>query len=180
MTGSWLVKLGRVAALIAGVATLAIAATISFGAGLLSPIGVWLAHRVHRARGRALSRWGSWAGAVGATVFAFLIGGAVVATKMPPDTWRNIRHAADSASVASAKAPPPAWISRYAPAAAPRSRTPPAMNSFFMIWGIGLVVGALAALVGTAGWVATMLLAFSATGRWLGRPMPIEMDADLA
>jgi hypothetical protein len=165
--------LGRIVALAAGLAILLGAAVTSFGVALSAPVGIWLVHRFQRARGRTLGAGDSWIGAVSGAIVTLLVIAGVVATMLPSGSWHQMRQVADSASTEAAKRPPPAWLSRVAPTAGrpmPGLAKSPAFNAVTMIWGMGFAVGILGGLVGTIAWVGAMLLIFSASGHWLGRP----------
>jgi hypothetical protein len=49
-----------------------------------------------------------------------------------------------------------------------------------MFWGMGIVIGMLGGLLGSVGWVATILLMFCASGRWPGTPQPVEFEPSAA
>jgi hypothetical protein len=171
--------LGRVAALIAGLTILVIAGVTTLGIVLFAPFGFWIAHRIQRRRGRRLDAWGSWIGAASGVIAALLIVAGIVAVKVPPGSWEQIRKVTDSASVQAAKQPPPAWLTRIAPAqnrsalsAASGSTT---FNGAMMVWGISMAIGMFGAAIGTIGWAGAMLLVFYATGRWV-RERPPEVD----
>ena len=100
MTESRVSLLGRIAALLAGTAILLVALAASVGLVLLAPLGIWVTSRVRRARGRTAGSFDRWIGAMfGTTLAMLLVAGGVIAT-IPADTWRDLRHSADSASAA--------------------------------------------------------------------------------
>lgn len=170
--------LGRIAALIVGVAILGGAARATFGLVLCAPLGVWVAYRFRRARRRPLGAWTGLFSAVGAVVIALLLIGSIVASRLPAGTWSRIRQAADSASAQSAKQPPPAWLDRLAPGAAARASTTkaPEFGVAGMILGFWFLAGFLGIVIGTIGWSGTMLLVFSASGRWLREPSAVTVE----
>lgn len=164
--------LNRVAAFIAGLTILIGAATVSVGVALCAPLGVWVVNRFQRSRGRPLSALGSWAGAVSAVIVALVLIAGVVASRLPAGTWSHIRQTADSASMQAAKQPPPAWLDRLVPGASTsysiqRSNGARPFNAFTMILGGGVAAIFFGNVIGTVGWIGTMLLAFAASGRWL-------------
>ncbi|HTE47481.1 MAG TPA: hypothetical protein VK636_19725 [Gemmatimonadaceae bacterium] len=181
MTESRLSLLHRAAALVAGLVVLLAGAIISVGLVLLAPLGVWVVHRFQRARGGSLDGWGSWMSAASAVTVGLLVIGGVVTTRLPAGSWSQIRQAADSASEEAAKQPPPAWLSRVVPGSASRYSTPDAkrptvFNGIILIWGIGIAAGMIGSIIGTVGWIGTMLLVFYASGHWLRVAPPVEIE----
>jgi hypothetical protein len=174
----------RVVALIAGSAILYEAARVSFGMVLCAPVGVLVVHRVRRSRGRPFGAWRSWISAVSAVAIALVVVAGVLVSQVPAGTWGRIRQTADSASVQAAKQPPPAWLDRIAPGSAARysatrSNDSGAVNAFTMIFGGVIAAGFLGNVFGTIGWVGTMLLVFSVTGRWLRGAPAVVIESDI-
>jgi hypothetical protein len=173
----------RVAALIAGLAVLIGAALVSVGVALCAPLGVWAARRVRRARGRTLDAWSSWIGAVSAVIIALILVAGVLASRLPVGAWSRVRQAADSASAHAATQPPPAWLDRLAPGAARYStngaNNPPAFNALFMLFGAVIGVGIFGNIIGTLGWIGTMLMVFAASGRWLRETPAATIETDV-
>lgn len=171
----------RLAAILAGLVVLAAGAVVSLGAALLAPVGMLIAAVVLRRRGRVLGRAASWFVAAGSVAVVLLAFAGFVATRVPSGTWRQLRRAQDSATAAAAKQPPPAWIERIAPQAAPASRAKPpaAVQTAAMAWVGGFATVFLASIYGSIGWGAGMLLGFGAAGRWPGaKPIvPATVDA---
>jgi hypothetical protein len=96
-----------------------------------------------------------------------------------------MRQTADSASAQAAQKPPPAWLDRLAPGAStrysnPTSNNSPALNAFIMIWGMAFAVCFFGSLIGTLGWIGSMLLAFSASGRWFGKTPVVAIESENA
>jgi hypothetical protein len=176
--------LGRIAALVAGLAILLATSLPTIGVGLSAPLGIWVAHRIQRARGRTLGVWQSWIGAVSGATLALFVVGATIATMLPPGTWHTIRQTADSASAEAAKQPPPAWVNRIAPPAnrysMPDFRGSPTLNTVTMVWGLALGVCVFGAVLGTVAWVGATLLVFCASGHWWREASPIEIDPHAA
>jgi hypothetical protein len=171
---------GRIAALLAGVAILLVATVGSVGLVLLAPLGIWVTHRVQRARGRTVSLFDRWIGAVVGATIALLLVVAGFAAMIPADTWREVRHSADSASVEAQKEPPPAWLRRVVPSASqplPRSAQPLAVSTIAMVWGVGIGVGMTGIMLGSVNWAGTMLLIFCVYGEWLPAPTAIDPNA---
>jgi hypothetical protein len=172
--------LRRGAALIAGVAILYWAAKATIGLALVAPIGVWAVIRFKRGRGRSVDALGSWMGAVGAVMIVLIVIGGVLASMAPAGTMDRVRHSADSSSALAAKRPPPAWLERFAPEAAARAAAQQpgnalAFNAFALILGAAIVIGFGGSTIGTIGWIGTMLLMFSVSGRWPGKSSAIAI-----
>jgi predicted PurR-regulated permease PerM len=165
--------LGRVFAFLAGLLLLLITSFISLGMVLVGAAGMGVATFAQRQRHRRISRLGGWLAAVISVAAAVAIVAFVVAERVPPNTWHQMKVAMDSANAASAKQPPPAWIDRMYPGMSQRMAQQPRMSSSsqsaFMMAGFGMAATFLVALWGTLGWAAGMLLGFGAVGRWPGR-----------
>lgn len=174
----------RLAALAAGLLLLAVGAFISLGAVLLAPVGMLIASRVQRARGRVLTRSQGWVVGAATVMLALLVAGGLVAAAVPRDAWRRVGEVADSASVAAAKEPPPAWLERIAPGATQQAAQAPPMSPTLeralMVWSIAFAVGLLGATFGTVGWAGGMLVGYGAAGRWPGSSHAASLDADTA
>jgi hypothetical protein len=100
---------------------------------------------------------------------------------IPAGTWSRARQAADSASAVAKTQPPPAWLDRIAPGTAARASMSsatrsPAMNTFTLILGAWFVAGIFGGMIGTAGWIGSMLIVFAATGDWLHRVPPVASE----
>jgi hypothetical protein len=174
--------LGRVAALFGGLAILIGITIVSVGVAVCAPIGVWIAARFQRSRGRRFDAWGSWLSAVGAVTIALALIAAVVGTQLPPGTLDRVRHTADSAAAQAPRRPPPAWLDRIVPggsarymASTPAAAPPPA--GVMMLFGLIIMIGVFGSIIGSIGWVASMLLVFSASGRWLGQSSAVAIEA---
>jgi hypothetical protein len=163
---------------IVGVALLTAVTRYTFGLALLAPIGMIAARYVARRQKSSLTLGTSWLGATGSVAVVFVAFILLVLAQMPngtfAGTFANIQRGSDSASVASAKAPPPAWLERIAPGSTARARAKPVsrkVSHAFTVWSI--VVGGVfaytlfAVVIGTAGWVPSLLLSFAFTGRWI-------------
>jgi hypothetical protein len=166
----------RLSAFVASALVLLGGAIISLGAVLLAPLGMWawsaFLHRRHRPASRATS----WLAAMASVAVGLLAVAGFALASLPPGGVHRMTQAMDSASVASAKTPPPAWLERMAPGAQARaasgSATPPSLRTPLLIWGGGVALLFLAAIVGSLGWVGGMLGGFAVTGRWPGAPVP--------
>lgn len=168
----------RAAALLVGLTILVTATVISFGLALAAPIGMWLLHRFRQARGRRFGATESWTTAAVSVGLVMLIVAGGFSRKLPDGTWRQLRHAADSASIVQANEPQPDWVRRVAPRTAARvesnGRQSPAMNTALLVWGLAMTIGFTAMIFGSLAWAGSMLIALSVSGYWLGRtPSPV-------
>ena len=159
-----------------GAIVVAIGATIiTFGGAIIAMVAVVIAWAVARRKGQPLTRGVSWlvgAGSVGVVVLVAL---AAMTTQLPKGTFAAVRKSMDSASTATPP-PPPEWLRRITP---PGQQQPPAFqqrllrSGAFTAWVGAMTVvflaGLVAAYAGTLGWLASVLLLFAATGRWLPR-----------
>jgi hypothetical protein len=172
----------RIAAFVAGLAILIGAAIVSIGAALCAPIGVWLFTRFQRSRGRRFDAFGSWMSAAGAVAIGLILVACVIATQVPPGTMSRIRQASDSASAQAAKQPPPAWLDRFVPGGAARysasKQSAAYTNAATMIFGFAILACVLGSIIGSLGWIASMLLMFSTSGRWLGASPSVAIESD--
>ncbi|MDB4907742.1 MAG: hypothetical protein JWO05_2526 [Gemmatimonadetes bacterium] len=162
----------RIAAFVGGIIVLALGSVISVGAALLAPIAIFVASRIVKARGGALTLWSSWVVAACSVGIGILLGGAVVALKLPNGSLQQVRTSYDSSSAQAAKQPPPKWLERIAPGSAARaSQAQPrshAMQTGLLAVGGMMMFSMLGGIVGSLGWAAALLLAFGAQGRWIG------------
>jgi hypothetical protein len=166
----------RVIAAIAGVAVLVAASVFTLGLALLAPLGMLGARYVARRQKSAFTLGTSWLGASLFVALAMTIIGGVAVSQLPSRMFETIQHSADSASMAK-RPPPPAWFERIAPGAAARARAAPTgpanLTRAFTIWAF--VVGGVftvtlfGAVIGTAGWLPGVLLAYAFSGRWIPR-----------
>lgn len=161
----------RLAAILAGLLVLLGGTLVSFGTVLLAPLAMWVAAVVQRRRGRMLGRGAGWFVAAGSVVLVGVGFFALGAALAPAGTWHQMRHASDSAATAARREPPPTWVQRIAPGAARQSASvpsSPAIQTAMIVWGGGVAALFMAALYGSIGWAAGMLLGFGAAGRWPG------------
>jgi len=166
----------RIVVGIAGAVALLLAATVTVGGALVAAIGVGVAAAIARKRGKRLTRTASWISAVAAVGIILLGFFGVTAARVDRQAVnKEFRQAMDSAR--AHPRPPPAWLERIAPEAAARAgaRNVPAnptLEAAMGIWttvvGTGIVVALGALLVGTIGWLATLPVAYSITGHWIG------------
>jgi hypothetical protein len=170
----------RVAACIGGLLLLFGGAVFSLGSVLFAPVGMGATAWVQRRRGHRMTRAGSWLAAVASVAIVLAVAGGVLTLVIPTETWRQARLAADSASAASAKEPPPAWLERMAPGATQRAAQSapmsPRVETAAMLLGGSIAVGLFAALFGSLGWVAGMLFGLAFSGHWPGSAAVLEAD----
>ncbi|MEO8335982.1 MAG: hypothetical protein ABI664_13475 [bacterium] len=171
---SW--NLRRGVAAIAGVAMLVGVTVVSFGLALLAPIGMIVARKVARREKTPLTFFTSWLGAAFGVCGALMIVALVVVAVMPSGTIASIGKTADSVSTASSGKPPPAWIEKISPGATARARASQVNQGSRMVRSLTIgstVVGfvilysLLAMLIGTAGWLPSLLLTYAFSGRWI-------------
>lgn len=162
----------RAAALVAGLLLLAVGGVLSLGMALVAALAMFVAYRVQARRGRVLGPGQGWVVCT-AAVTIVLIGVATYGLHaMPANSWDQMQQAFDSASVASAKQPPPAWMQKVAPGAAQRAASrpqpSPKIAKYYLIWAGAMGLGFVAAFYATIGWAASMLVGYGAAGRWPG------------
>jgi len=166
----------RAIAAIAGAALLVAAAVFTLGLALLAPLGMLGARYVARRQTSALTLGTSWLGASLFAALAVAVIGGVAFSQLSRRTLDTIKHSADSASMAK-RPPPPAWFERIAPGAAERARLAPTgpanLTRAFTIWtfvvGGVFTVTLFGTVIGTAGWLPGLLLAYAFSGRWIPR-----------
>jgi hypothetical protein len=164
----------RVSAFVAGTVVLLAGAFISFGTALLAPLGMWTSSAFLRRRHRPATRATGWLTAMTSVAVGLLAVAAFALASLPAGGVHRMTQVVDSASAASAQAPPPAWMERLAPGtqarAASGSQTPASLRMPLLIWGGGVAILFMAAIVGSLGWLGGMLCGFAITGRWPGTP----------
>lgn len=172
---------GRIFAFLAGLFLLLIGSLISFGLTLVGAVGMGIATLAKRQRRQHLSRLGGWIASVVSVAIACVVIAFVVAEAVPSNTWTHVQVAMDSASAASAKQPPPAWIERMYPGmsqrAAAQHRLSGSAQVAFEVAGFGFVGTLFAGFCGTLGWFAGLLLGFGVHGEWPGTsPMLVKQS----
>jgi len=172
--GSW--NLSRGFAAIAGVALMVTMSIVTLGLALLAPIGMIVARKIARRENTPLTFFTSWLGAAFGVCAALIVAALVTIAVMPSGTFAGIGKTADSVSTASSKQPPPAWLEKMYPGSTERARaTPtnsPMVRTFTVastVMGVVLLYSLLAMLIGTAGWVPSLLLTYGFSGRWIPR-----------
>jgi hypothetical protein len=178
----------RIAAGAAGIAALIVTTLFTLGTVLVAPLGVLVARALARRRKRELSRGAAWLGAVSASIVGVvLVFGGMIAVA-PPETRDLLRAAVDSAQAQEQKQKPtelPAWLRRINPqaaqqnAAADRLASSRGFVTFFGFVGVVMACSMLGTLSGSIGWLASMLLGYAITGRWIrGEAVPQRMPLD--
>jgi hypothetical protein len=169
-------NLVRALAAIAGVAMLIGASVISLGLALLAPVGMIVARIIARREKMQLTFLTSWIGAAFGVCAALMVVALIFFALLPGDTVASIGKTADSVSTASQKQPPPAWLERISPGSAARARAHPAnpnsplvraFTTVSLVMGAVILYSMLAMLIGTAGWVPSLLLTYAFSGRWI-------------
>ena len=167
----------RIAMGLIGAIALVAASVFTAGGAFAGAVGILIAFAIAKRRGRRLTRWGSWFGAVGTVAVALLVAMTVVFARLPAGSVDRFQRSMDSVSAAQKQQPPPAWLERIAPGStaasrARRSALPPGAHDAIRVWSElrgGAIVGAvLSVLFGTVGWMPGLLLALAFSGRWIG------------
>ena len=165
--------IARVVAFVAALGILIVGGVFSIGAVLLAPAVMAVSGHVWRRRGRVLSAGGRWIAATSSAILLLLLAG-LGAAMVPARTWQQVKQATDSAQVASAHAPPPAWVERMYPGMSRRAaQAPPpsaSMMTTMMAFGAAFALIFFSAFFGTIGWGGGMLLGLAINGRWPGAP----------
>lgn len=164
---------GRIAAFLGAVVILIGGAAVSVGMVMLAPLGMLLAAYVWRRRGRVLPVVGHWLSAMAMVAVLFLAFVGLIAAIVPSGTWSTVQHSTDSARVASAHTPPPAWIERMYPgaskaAAQNATAQSPTTQTVVMAYTMGFGGLIVVVVLGTIGWIGGMLLGLAVEGRWPG------------
>jgi len=149
---------------LAGIAVLGVTAVPTLGTSLAAPLGILVARRLARRRERQLTRGGSWLAAMIASSAAIVCAFGIAASRAPAGSLERIKEAA--AARQSAPTPQlPAWFTRAFPQAAqqPDPVTERIVNSrafalYFGLLGAGTAIAIFGAIVGSMGWVGTLLL----------------------
>ena len=162
----------RIAAFVVGALLLLCGLIVSLGTMIGALIGMGVANSLWRRRAQPSTRGKYWIAAGVSMAVVLLAAASVLFAVAPAGSLRTVMHATDSASVAAGKEEPPAILKRLGPMYN-RRYEPSASASHLLatvgaVWGVGFLVGSLAALYGSLGWGAAMLLALGATGRWPG------------
>jgi hypothetical protein len=169
-------NLSRVLAAITGVAMLITVSVFSLGLALLAPVGMIVARRFARREQSPLTFFTSWLGAAFGVCAALIVVAVVVVAMLPSGTIVGIGKTADSLSTASNKQSPPAWLEKMYPGSTSRARASQGNASAPMVRtvvvasqvaGVVMLYSLLAMVIGTAGWVPSLLLTYAFSGRWL-------------
>jgi hypothetical protein len=164
----------RAAAAIGGVVTLVVSATFTMGTSLFAPLGVLGARSLAKRRGGRLTRGPAWLGAALASVIGVPLVFGFMLTKAPPGTVASIRSAMDSAQAERKDAELPEWLQRVTPPGAQQQNaatrdmmTSGPLLAIFAVLGIVAFCSMFGTIAGSIGWVASMLLGYAITGRWI-------------
>jgi nitrate reductase NapE component len=164
---------GRIFAFLAGLFLLLVGSVMSLGMVLVGAAGMGIATLAQHQRRRHLTRVGGWLAALISVGIVCAVIAFIVTLKVPSNTWSQMKVAMDSASAASAKQPPPAWVERMYPgvsqrAAARRTVFSGKTQSAFLAATFGLMAFMIVGLYGSFGWIVGMLLGYGVRGRWPG------------
>jgi hypothetical protein len=159
----------RVLSGIAGVVVLLVSGLFTLGSALAAPLGMFVALRRARRKGRPLTRAASWLSAVFASIILLFVGLVVLFSFMPGSAWQEMQKGATEARVHPDTANLPAWMKSM-----PRSAQSDSMTNklatnpgfFLMTFAIGIAFTCvfLGAIGGTAGWIGAVLLRFAFWG----------------
>ena len=176
----------RIAAGLAGIGTLIVTTILTLGTVLAAPIGVLAARALARRGNRELTLGAAWLGAVIASFLALMIGVAGWMAMAPPETRDLMRAVIDSAQAQEAKpTETPAWLQRINPqttqqnAAVDKLAKSRGFITFFGAVGLVMACSMLGTLSGSIGWLASLLLGYAITGRWVRgqrAPAPVTLD----
>ena len=173
---------GRIFAFLFGLALLLIGGIMSLGMVLVGAAGMGIATLAQRQRRRHLSRVGGWLASTVTVGIVCAVIAVIVSQIVPANTWAQVKTSMDSASAASSKQPPPAWIERMYPGASQRAAAQQRVfsgkrESAFLAAMFGFMAFFFVATYGTLAWGAGMLLGYGASGRWPGAPTHAAMAA---
>jgi hypothetical protein len=156
----------RVLSGVGGAVIMLLSAIVSAGAALVAPIGMAVMRRRAQRRGRPLTRFASWLGAViASSIAATLLMGALLSF-MPADSLQEMQRATAEAR-ARDTVPVAAWMSKTFPQTAASdsvAKRVAGTRGFLVVTlvigvgGFGLFLGTLG---GSGGWLGSTLLAFA-------------------
>jgi predicted PurR-regulated permease PerM len=169
----------RFAAALAGAVVLVFCSTFTLGTVLAAPIGVLAARALARRGQRRLTRAAAWFAAVLASFIAVPIVFGVLLAKAPDGTIESVRAVMDSAQAQQKQPELPEWLQRISPPGAQQQNaaTQKLVSSrpFVVVFGIIgalMVCSVFGTIAGSIGWVASLLLAYTLTGRWISGAQP--------
>jgi hypothetical protein len=166
-------SVGRIVAFLLGLVLLLAGALMSLGTVLVGTAGMGIATLAQHRRRRRLSRVGGWLASVTSVAIICAIIAFIVAETVPANTWAQMKTTMDSATAASSKQPPPAWVERMYPgmsqrAAAQRPVFTGKTQSALMAGMFGFMAFFFVAIYGTLAWGVGMLLGYGVRGKWPG------------
>lgn len=172
---------GRIVAFLFGLFLLLVGSVVSLGMVLVGAAGMGIATLAQHQRRRPLTRVGGWLAALVSVGIVCAVIAFVVSLMVPPNTWSQVKVAMDSASTASAKQPPPAWVERMYPGASQRAAAQRQVfsgkaQSAFLAATFGFMAFFVIGIYGSFGWAVGMLLGYGVRGRWPGAtvlPAPV-------
>ena len=170
----------QILAFLCGLFLLLVGSVMSLGMVLVGAAGMGIATLAQHQRRRPLTRFGGWLAALISVGVVCAVIAFVVSLEVPPNTWSQMKVAMDSASAASAKQPPPAWVERMYPGASQRASARRQVfsgkaQSAFLAATFGFMAFFVVGIYGSFGWAVGMLLGYGVRGRWPGTavlPLP--------
>ena len=165
----------RLLALAAGAVILIWITRWTFGLALVPLLGILIAVKVQRGRGKRLSMFGSWLASAGAAAIAFAVISAFAYSRLPPG---SLTKTLDSVMVAQQNAPQPKLppilermqrddsVSRAARAQGEKLARDPKFLGTMMVFGMVMGSAIVASILGTVSWTSGLLLARGYTGEW--------------
>jgi ABC-type dipeptide/oligopeptide/nickel transport system permease component len=164
----------RLASGLGGVVIMLTSALFTLGASLAAPIGILVAQRRARRKGRPLTRGAAWLSAVFASIITVALGLIVLVAFTPASAWREIQKGTAEARVAQDTLHSPAWITKVFPRTAQSdSVAQKVANSpgfLLVVFAVGVLFTCafFGALGGTAGWMGSVLLSYAFWGSLIG------------
>jgi hypothetical protein len=162
--------LARTASGLAGAILLIAGTLFTVGVVTLASLSVLVARLVQRRRGRWLTTLHSWMTAGVTATVVIVIAVPLIMASLPEGVIADAM--ADAEATAEAPGPePPEWLRRFTPPSEPSPMTERIVNSrafnlYFGVIGASMAVALIGGVIGSWGWVATLLLGHAARGYW--------------
>jgi len=159
----------RVLSGVAGLVVLLGSALFTLGSALAAPLGMFVALRRARRKGRPLTRGASWFSAIIASTIMLFVGLIVLFSFLPRSAWQEMQQGATEARVNPDTANMPAWMksmprSAQSDSMANKLETNPGFVLVAFALGIAFTCIFLGAIGGTTGWIGAVLLRFALWG----------------
>ena len=164
----------RLAAGVIGALALLVSALFSLGASLFAPLGILVTGVLARRGGSHPTRATTWVGAIIASTAALVLGAVVIYLVMPPEIRQTMRTTMDSVQTVTREQQAEELARRGMDTAAAGRvlESAPGMMIWAGMFGGMIATVFLGAMAGSAGWVASFLLAGAFGGRWPWRREP--------